>query len=149
GPGSLPGPVPRRIGRSTVNVRYSPRVRTVPLLSERVGPPERMEIPMDLEALKVRKEGAVLFVDIAAPPMNLLGPALVRDLVSLIQQAQADSTVRVLVFKSADPEYFIAHVDVTRIGEYREATAKLTGEASLGLVFRYLSASPLITIAQV
>jgi enoyl-CoA hydratase/carnithine racemase len=104
---------------------------------------------MVFETLKVRKDGAVLFAEIAAPPMNLLGPALVRDLVSLIQQAEADGTFRVLVFKSADPEYFIAHVDVTRIGEYREATAKLTGEASLGLVFRYLSASHLITIAQV
>ena len=34
--------------------------------------------------LTVRKEGAVLFAVIAAPPMNLLGPELVRDLVSLI-----------------------------------------------------------------
>ena len=36
---------------------------------------------MVFETLKVRKEGAVLFAAIAAPPMNLLGPALVRDLV--------------------------------------------------------------------
>jgi enoyl-CoA hydratase/carnithine racemase len=73
----------------------------------------------------------------------------VRDLVSLIQQAEADNAVRVLVFKSADRDYFISHVDVTRIGEYREVIAKLTGEASLGLLFRYLSASRLVTIAQV
>src|ERR1041385_6986039 len=77
------------------------------------------------ETLTVRREGAVLFVDIAAPPMNLLGPELVRDLVSLIQQAQVDEAVRVLVFASADPDYFISHVDVTRIGEYRDAAAKL------------------------
>ena len=104
---------------------------------------------MDFETLKVRKEAAVLFVEIAAPPMNLLGPALVRDLVSLIQHAEADDTTRVLVFTSADREYFISHVDVMRIGEYREATVKLTGEASLGLLFRYLSASRLVTIAQI
>jgi len=104
---------------------------------------------MKTETLAVRKEGAVLFAEIKAPPMNLLGPELVRDLVSLIQQAEADNAVRVLVFKSADPDYFISHVDVTRIGEYREATAKLTGEASLGLLFRYLSASRLVTIAQI
>ena len=35
--------------------------------------------------------------------MNLLGPELVRDLVLLIQHAEADDAVRVLVFKSADP----------------------------------------------
>src|SRR5215510_12704616 len=104
---------------------------------------------MVFETLKVRKEGAVLFVDIAVPPMNLLGPELVRDLVSLIQQAEADNAVKVLVFRSADADYFISHVDVTRIKEYREEAAKLTGEASIALLFRHLSASRLVTIAQI
>jgi enoyl-CoA hydratase/carnithine racemase len=81
--------------------------------------------------------------------MNLLGPELVRDLVSLIQQAEADNTVKVLVFKSADPDYFISHVDVTRIPQYRQEAAKLTGEASIALLFRHLSASRLVTIAQI
>ena len=81
--------------------------------------------------------------------MNLLGTELVRDLVSLIERAEADDGCQVLVFSSADPDYFISHVDVTRISEYREQAAKLTGEASLGLLFRYLSKSRLVTIAQV
>ena len=105
--------------------------------------------PVVFETLTVRKEGAVLFAEIAAPPMNLLGPELVRNLVSLIQRAEADDTVQVLVFKSADPDYFISHVDVTRIKEYREEAAKLTGEASIALLFRHLSASRLVTIAQI
>jgi enoyl-CoA hydratase/carnithine racemase len=104
---------------------------------------------MDLETLKLSREGAILFVDIAAPPMNLLGAELVRDLVSLIQRAEADNTIKVLVFKSADPDYFIAHVDVTKIKEYRAKAAKLTGEASIGLMFRQLRASRLVTIAQI
>jgi len=83
------------------------------------------------------------------PLLNLLGPELARDLVSLIQQAEADDSIRVLVFKSADPDYFISHVDVTRIKEYREEAAKRTGEASIALLFRYLSASRLVTIAQI
>jgi enoyl-CoA hydratase/carnithine racemase len=81
--------------------------------------------------------------------MNLLGSELVRDLVSLIQRAEADMALQVLVFASADPDYFISHVDVTRISEYREEAAKLTGEASLGLLFRHLSNSRLVTIAQI
>ena len=104
---------------------------------------------MVFETLTVRQEGAVLFADIAAPPMNLLGPGLVRDLVSLIQRAEADDAFQVLVFKSADRDYFISHVDVTRIKEYREEAAKLTGEASIALLFRHLSASRLVTIAQI
>jgi len=105
--------------------------------------------PMDFNTLKVSNEGAVLFVKIDAPPMNLMGPELVRDLVSLIQQAEADNAVQVLVFKSADADYFISHVDVTRIKENREPAMKLNGEASLGLLFHYLSKSRLVTIAQI
>jgi enoyl-CoA hydratase/carnithine racemase len=104
---------------------------------------------MDFQTLTVRKEGAVLFVEINAPPMNLEGPELVRDLVSLIQQAEADDSVQVLVFKSADPDYFISHVDVTRIKENREAAAKLNGEPSIGLLLWHISASRLVSIAQI
>jgi len=102
-----------------------------------------------LETLSIRKEGGVVFADIAAPPMNLLGPELVRDLVSLIQRAEADETVQVLVFKSADPDYFISHVDLTQVSEYRAEAAKLTGDASIGLLFRHVSASRLVSIAQI
>jgi enoyl-CoA hydratase/carnithine racemase len=101
------------------------------------------------ETLTVREEGAVLFAEIAAPPMNLLGPELIRDLVSLIQRAEADEAVKVLVFTSADPDYFISHVDLTRIAEYRHEAAKLTGTPSIALLFRHLSSSRLVTIAQI
>lgn len=104
---------------------------------------------MAFQTLSLSTDGGVLFVEISAPPMNLLGPELVRDLVSLIQVAEANPTVRVLVFKSADPDYFISHVDVTRIKEYRAEAAKLVGEASIGLLFRRLSTSHLVSIAQI
>ena len=101
---------------------------------------------MPYQTLAIHQEGAAMFANIAAPPMNLLGPELVRDLVSLTQQAEADNSIRVLVFKSADRDYFISHVDMTRFKEIREAVAP-TGEASLGLLFRRLSTSRLVTIA--
>ena len=106
-------------------------------------------LPLRFETLSIRQQGGVVFTEIAAPPMNLLGPELVRDLVSLIQDAEADDAIRVLVFKSADPDYFISHVDLTRVSEYRAEAAKLTGEASIALLFRHLSASRLVTIAQI
>ena len=106
-------------------------------------------MPAHLETLGVRQDGAVLFANIAAPPMNLLGTELVRDLVSLIQRAEADQACQVVVFASGDPDYFISHVDVTRIGEYREQAARLTGEPSIAVMFRRLSESRLVTIAQV
>ena len=114
-----------------------------PISTERQG-----EFP-NLETLNLTRDGAVVFAEIAAPPMNLLGPELIRDLVSLIQRAEADQTVQVLVFKSADPDYFISHVDVTSIKENRDAAAKLEGDPSIGQMLRHLSASRLISIAQI
>jgi enoyl-CoA hydratase/carnithine racemase len=103
----------------------------------------------EYETITVHDEGTVLFAELLAPPMNLLGPELVRDLVSLIQRTEADERAKVLVFKSGDPDYFISHVDVTRIKEYRAEAAKLTGDASIALLFRYMSASRFVTIAQI
>jgi len=105
--------------------------------------------PWTFETISVLVDGPVLFAEILAPPMNLLGPELVRDLVSLIQRAEADDACRVVVFRSGDPDYFISHVDLTRVAEYRHEAAKLTGVPSIALLFRHLSASRLVTIAQI
>jgi enoyl-CoA hydratase/carnithine racemase len=101
------------------------------------------------EKLRVVREESVLFVEIAAPPMNLQGPELVRDLFTLVQRAEEDDGVNVLVFRSADPDYFIAHVDVTKIRETRAEAAKLVDEASIAVLLHKLSTSRLVTIAQI
>ena len=101
------------------------------------------------ETLTVKKGDGVLFVEMKTPPMNLMGPELVGDLASLIKQAESDTSIKVIVFKSGDPDYFISHVDVTRIKENRSAAAKLGGDASIGLMLRHLSTSRLISIAQI
>jgi enoyl-CoA hydratase/carnithine racemase len=113
-----------------------------------VSPPSTPD-PWTFETLDVRVDTGVLFVEISAPPMNLLGPELVRDLVALIQRAEADTACSVVVFTSADPDYFISHVDLKRVAEYRAEAAKLTGEASIASLFRHVSASRLVTIAQI
>jgi enoyl-CoA hydratase/carnithine racemase len=102
-----------------------------------------------MSTIRTTAEGGVLFAEIDAPPMNLLGPELVHDLVSLIQSAEPDDSVRVVVFTSADPDYFISHVDLTKVAEYRAQAVPLTGEASIASLFHYLSASELVTIAQI
>jgi enoyl-CoA hydratase/carnithine racemase len=93
----------------------------------------------------------VLGVVIDAPPMNLIGPELVRDLVHLIGELEAGSGVRVAVFESADPEYFIPHVDLTKVAEYTAEAARAggPGDESLGMLWHKLSELPVVTIAKV
>jgi hypothetical protein len=60
----------------------------------------------------------VLGVVIGAPPMNLIGPELVHDLVGLVGALDSDQETRVGVLQSADPDYFVPHVDLTKVAEY-------------------------------
>lgn len=101
------------------------------------------------ETLRTRSEGSVLFAEIDSAKMNLLGTSMVRDLVSLIRLLDRDESYRVVVFSSANPQFFIPHVDVTQVQDYRGEAAQLTGEASLGLLLRRLSTSKAVTIAQI
>ena len=96
----------------------------------------------------MRADGGVLFARIAAPPMNLLGPELVRDLVALIQRAEADAACGVLVFTSADPDYFISHYDLVRATEVPEKPSDdhVYGWARL---FTRFNDSPVVTIAAI
>ncbi len=102
-------------------------------------------------ALRVARSGeGVLSVVIDAPPMNLIGPELVRDLVTLIGELESGEDIRVMVLESADPEYFVPHVDFTMVAEHTAEAAK-TGrpdDASLGMLLHKLSELPVVTIAK-
>ena len=92
----------------------------------------------------------VLNVVIDAPPMNLIGPELVRDLVGLFGVLESGRDIRVVVLESADPEYFVPHVDLTKVAEYTAEAAKAggVGDASLGMLWHKLSELPVVTIAK-
>ena len=93
----------------------------------------------------------VLSVVIDAPPMNLIGPELVRDLVMLTGELESGQDTRVMVLESADPEYFVPHVDLTKVAEYTAEAAKAGGpdDASLGMLWHKLSELPVVSIAKI
>jgi enoyl-CoA hydratase/carnithine racemase len=99
----------------------------------------------------VPSDEGVLGVVMDAPPMNLIGPELVRDLVGLFGTLESDEATRVVVLESADPEYFVPHVDLTRVPEYTAEAAKAGGpdDASLGMLWHKLSGLPVVTIAKI
>src|SRR4051794_19266617 len=96
------------------------------------------------------RDKGVLSVVIDAPPMNLIGPEPVRDLVRLLGALDSGEDVRVIVLESADPEYFVPHVDLTKVAEYTAEAAKAGGpeDASLGMLWHRLSELPVVSIAK-
>jgi enoyl-CoA hydratase/carnithine racemase len=67
--------------------------------------------------LRVSHKGGVAHVTIDNPPINVLSVALMTDLRRLLTTVAGDGTVRVIVFDSADPDFFLAHVDLTATPE--------------------------------
>ena len=55
------------------------------------------------------------------------------------------------MLESADPDYFVPHVDLTRVAEYTAEAAKAGGpdDASLGMLWHKLSEATVVTIAKI
>ncbi|MFE2996700.1 enoyl-CoA hydratase/isomerase family protein [Nocardia sp. NPDC059246] len=67
---------------------------------------------MDYKTLKVRRDGRVLYVDFDNAPLNLMTIEMVGELFDLAGKLIFDPTTGVVVFGSANPEFFIAHFDL-------------------------------------
>ena len=69
----------------------------------------------DYDCLKIRTDRGVAFVTIDHPPINLFDMNLIAEMNRIGIEIEADDDIRVVVFDSADPEFFIAHADVNLI----------------------------------
>lgn len=67
------------------------------------------------DCLKFKLDRGVLFATIDNPPINLFDLSLMREINRLGKEIEADADVRVVVFDSANPDFFIAHADVDLI----------------------------------
>jgi enoyl-CoA hydratase/carnithine racemase len=76
-------------------------------------------------------------------PINMFVPATIVELGALMTELDADPSLKVVVFQSANPDFFIAHLDVSKAAERPEV---------LGLwrdfVLR-LSSTPVVSIAKI
>ena len=55
------------------------------------------------------------------PPINIFVPTTIVELRALMADLEADPAVKVVVFESANPDFFIAHLDVAKAAERPEA----------------------------
>ena len=76
-------------------------------------------------------------------PINMFVPATILELGALMIDLEAEPSVKVVVFQSSNPDFFIAHLDVAKAAERPEV---------LGLwrdfVLR-LSSAPVVSIAKI
>ncbi|MDG1112398.1 MAG: enoyl-CoA hydratase/isomerase family protein, partial [Pseudomonadales bacterium] len=80
------------------------------------------------ETLKLDQQNGVCFVTIDNPPVNVMTPRLYQELVAVTEQVEGDDSIRVVVFQSADPDFFIAHFDVNAILTFPSDTPAVKAE---------------------
>ena len=100
--------------------------------------------------LKIRVDRGVAFVTIDNPPINLLTLELCAELVRLGGDILADDAVKVTVFDSANPDFFIAHFDVNVLamlgGQPLPPTPELNDLCKVTEIFRRM---PKVSIAKI
>jgi enoyl-CoA hydratase/carnithine racemase len=77
------------------------------------------------------------------PPINMFVPATIVELGALMTDLEADRSVKVVVFQAANPEFFIAHLDVAKAAARPE---------TLGLwrdIVLRLASAPVVSIAKI
>lgn len=83
------------------------------------------------------------------PPINLVDRDLVIDLLKLAQALEADRQTRVVIFRSANPAFFLAHFDLSGKGSNKPPAPLPEGEASvLSQLFTRYSRLPQVTIGE-
>lgn len=101
----------------------------------------------NLKTMTVSVADRVATIAIDNPPINLVDPLFVRDVAHLINIMSADDTIQVVIFESADPDFFLAHYDMTALEpDTAVADAELERVQS---TFAALSALPQVTIAKI
>jgi len=83
------------------------------------------------------------------PPLNIVDATLYQALQGLLTRMDASSNLRVVVFESANPEFFLAHFDLTgKTGNITTAVGP-SGLPILTDTFVRITKSPVVSIAKI
>ncbi len=92
-----------------------------------------------------KKSPAYWTVTIDNPPINMLDGPLIDAFARLVDDLDADDQVKVVVFDSADADYFMAHFDLATAGEV-DLTPRASGLSPFADVSMRLEHAPFATI---
>jgi len=100
--------------------------------------------------LLAKRSPAYWRVTIDHPPLNIFGPYMIPQLIEVITALETDSDVKVVVFDSAVPEFFLTHYDfLAKIEDTTSLPPGPTGLQPLLDVLVRLSRVPVVSIASI
>jgi enoyl-CoA hydratase/carnithine racemase len=104
----------------------------------------------EFPGLSVEVDRGVASVILDNPPINVLDATLIGSLFNLAGELAGDETVQVVVVRSANPEFFIAHAELQLIQSLpRDATERSSEPALIHVLMEQWRTLPQVTIAQI
>jgi enoyl-CoA hydratase/carnithine racemase len=95
-----------------------------------------------------RDRPSLWWVTISNPPINMLDPDSFLELQQLVADIEASDELKVVVFDSADPDFFIAHYDTARIPD-TSAKPGPTGHPPWTDFMLRMQQSPVVSVAKI
>jgi enoyl-CoA hydratase/carnithine racemase len=83
------------------------------------------------------------------PPVNVIGPVMMKELKDLLSELEGNKSVNVVLFESADPDFFLAHYDLAADPAIAEALPSPTGYPAWVDILVRLSHLPAVTISAI
>lgn len=100
--------------------------------------------------LRLTEESPTLWrVTFANPPVNVIGPDMMRDLKELLTELESNDTVNVVIFDSDDPDFYLAHYDLAADHAVAESLPSATGYAAWVDITVRISKLSAVTISAV
>jgi enoyl-CoA hydratase/carnithine racemase len=112
-------------------------VLRLPHTSRRCATPDPSQFNID------RTQPGCWTITFSNPPINMFVPATIIELGALMTDLEADPSAKVAVFQSANPDFFIAHLDVSKAAKQPEVLSLWRD-----FVLR-LSSTPVVSIAKI
>jgi len=104
----------------------------------------------DYDLLRIEVKDGVAVATVDAPPINVMTLPLFGEIARFGQAVGDDDSVRVVVLKSADPDFFIAHFDVAAILEFPiDDEAQRSPDNPFHQMCERYRTMPRVTIAQI
>jgi enoyl-CoA hydratase/carnithine racemase len=108
----------------------------------------------DYQSLRITSNQGLATVTIAHPPLNVLDIPLITELMRFAATVRTDEQVRVIIFQSADDEFFLAHGDMQFITNPAAIATLMADAAPSALnpmqeLHEQLRTLPQVTIAKI
>ncbi|MFE0450400.1 enoyl-CoA hydratase/isomerase family protein [Streptomyces sp. NPDC058914] len=83
------------------------------------------------------------------PPLNLIDPGTIGEIAALVESLENDPEVRVVVFQSADPDFFLAHYDTGAPRAQTPTPPSPTGLPTWLDILARISEGPFVSLAKI